>query len=68
MSLALAPTMSLTLAPTLARFAAWQREHAHLDARTLAWGSWTGLGISGLDTSLGMADWLAPIGREQART
>ena len=45
-------------------FASWQRQASGLDARTLEWASWTGLGISARDETLGMASWLTPLSLE----
>ena len=45
----------------LAWFARWQRDTAGLDARTIDWASWAGVGISDRDETLGMASWLSHL-------
>lgn len=49
----------------LAWFACWQHDTAGLEARTIEWASWSGIGISQRDEALGMASWLAPLPLEQ---
>ena len=45
----------------LSWFAAHQREQSGLDARAIEWTSWTGVGISRRDETLGLASWVAPL-------
>ena len=49
----------------LAWFACWQHDTAGLEARTIEWASWSGIGISQRDEARGMASWLAPLPLEQ---